>query len=109
MLRLVAQYADAVSIGFGRGLDDLRTKLEVLRGHCQALNRPYEHIEKTTLFMAPMVHAGRLNQDGLDYIRALGELGVDEVMVRYPADPAAFDLLATELIPIVEKIPVAER
>ena len=109
MLRLMAQYADAVSIGFGRGLDDLRTKLEVLRGHCQALNRPYEHIEKTTLFMAPLVHAGRLNQDGLDYIRALGELGVDEVMVRYPNDPATFDLLATELIPIVEKIPVAGR
>jgi alkanesulfonate monooxygenase SsuD/methylene tetrahydromethanopterin reductase-like flavin-dependent oxidoreductase (luciferase family) len=109
MLRLMARYADAVSIGFGRGIDDLRTKLEVLRGHCQALNRPYEHIEKTTLFMAPIVHDGHLDPAALDYIRALGELGIDEVMVRYPADPAAFDLLATELVPTVEKIPVAGR
>ncbi len=109
MLRLMAKYADAVSIGFGRGLDDLRTKLEVLRGHCQALNRPYEQIEKTTLFMAPVARDGHLDPTALDYISALAELGVDEVMVRAPADPATFDLLATELLPIVEKIPVAGR
>jgi alkanesulfonate monooxygenase SsuD/methylene tetrahydromethanopterin reductase-like flavin-dependent oxidoreductase (luciferase family) len=109
MLRLMAEYADAISIGFGGGLDDLRMKLEVLRRHCQALNRPYEHIEKTTLFMAPIAHDGHLDPAALDYIIALAELGVDEVMVRYPADPATFDLLATELVPIVEKIPVAGR
>jgi alkanesulfonate monooxygenase SsuD/methylene tetrahydromethanopterin reductase-like flavin-dependent oxidoreductase (luciferase family) len=61
MLRLMARYADAISIGFGRGLDELRTKLEVLRGHCQALNRPYEQIQKTTLFMAPVAHGGHLD------------------------------------------------
>jgi len=109
MLRLMAKYADIVSIGFGQGLDDLRTKLDILRGHCQTLNRPYEQIQKTTLFMAPIDHNGLLDTAALDYISALGELGVDEVMVRAPADPAAFDLLATKLIPMVEKIPVAGR
>jgi alkanesulfonate monooxygenase SsuD/methylene tetrahydromethanopterin reductase-like flavin-dependent oxidoreductase (luciferase family) len=109
MLRLMAKYADAISIGFGRGLDDLRTKLEILRGHCQALNRPYEQIQKTTLFMAPVAHDGHLDPAALDYIRALGELGFDEVMVLAPADLANLDLLATELVPMVEKIPVAGR
>ena len=109
MLRLMAQYADAISIGFGRGLDDLREKLELVRGYCQTLNRPYEDIQKTTLFMTPLVHDGHLDPSALDYLRALGELGIDEVMVRAPADPATFDLLATELIPAVEKIPVAGR
>jgi len=109
MLRLMARYADAISIGFGRGLDDLRTKLEIVRGHCQELKRPHEQIEKTTLFMAPIVQNGRLDQTALDYIRALGELGIDEVMIRAPADAATFDLLATELLPLVEKIPVAGR
>ena len=109
MLRLMARYADAISIGIGRGLDDLRTKLEVLRGHCQALNRPYEQIQKTTLYMAPIAHDGHLDQAALDYIRALAELGFDEVMVHAPADPATFDLLTTELVPIVERIPVAGR
>lgn len=109
MMRLMAQYADAISIGFGRSLDDLRTKLEVLRKYCQALNRPYEHIEKTTLFLAPVARDGHLDPAALDYIRALAELGVDEVMVRYSDDPATFDLLATELIPTVGNFPVAGR
>ncbi len=109
MLRLMAKYADVISIGFGRDLDDLRTKLEVVRGHCQALNRPYEHIQKTTLYMAPIAHDGHLDPAALDYMRALAKLGVDEVMVRFPTDPADFDLLATKLIPTVEKIPVAGR
>lgn len=109
MLRLMARYADAVSIGFGRELDDLRTKLEILHGHCQVLNRPYEQIQKITLFMAPVAYNGHLNPATLDSIRALGELGFDEVLIRPPADPATFDLLATELIPIVEKFPVAGR
>jgi hypothetical protein len=109
MLRLMARYADAISIGFGRELDELRAKLEALRGHCQTLNRPYEQIEKTTLYMAPVVKNGQLDPAALDYIRALAELGVDEVMIRTPDDLATFDLLATELIPTVEKIPVAGR
>lgn len=109
MLRLMARYADAISVGFGRDLDDLRTKLEILRGHCQALNRPYEHIQKTTLCMAPIAQDGHLDPAALNYIRALGELGIDEVMVRFPADPASFDLLAAKLIPAVEEMPVAGR
>ncbi|HTK09470.1 MAG TPA: LLM class flavin-dependent oxidoreductase [Ktedonobacteraceae bacterium] len=109
MLRLMAQYADIISIGFGRDLDDLRAKLEIVRGHCQTLNRPYEQIEKTTLFATPLTQGNHLDPAALEYISALGELGIDEVMVRAPADPATFDLLAKELIPAVEKIPVAGR
>jgi alkanesulfonate monooxygenase SsuD/methylene tetrahydromethanopterin reductase-like flavin-dependent oxidoreductase (luciferase family) len=109
MLRLMATYADAVNIGFGRGLDDLRTKLETLRGYCQTLNRSYEDIQKTTLFMLPLIRNGHLDTTALDYLKALGELGIDEVMVAIPPDPANLDLLATELLPIVEKIPVAGR
>ena len=59
--------------------------------------------------MTPIAHEGHLDPEALDHIRALAELGIDEVMVRFPADPASFDLLATELIPTVENIPVAGR
>ncbi|MGH2508554.1 MAG: LLM class flavin-dependent oxidoreductase [Ktedonobacteraceae bacterium] len=109
MLRLMARYADAISIGFGRDLNDLRTKLEVLREHCLTLNRPYEQIEKTTLFMGPIIQNGHLDPTALDYLRALGGLGIDEIMMRTPTDPATFDVLANELLPIVENIPVAGR
>src|SRR5215469_5689943 len=45
-LRLVAQYANACNLF--RGPDAAR-KLEVLRGHCDAVGRDYEEIEKTTM------------------------------------------------------------
>jgi len=109
MLRLMARYADAVSIGFGQGIAELQPKLDVLQGHCQVLNRPYEQIQKTTLFIAPIARNGRLDPTVLDHLAALAGIGIDEIMVRYPSDPATFDLLATELIPAVEKMPVAGR
>ena len=107
MLHLMAKYADVVSIGgFGESLDDLRAKLDVLRQHCETLNRPYKEIEKITLFLPPVVQNGHLDSTALDTFRALAELGFDEVMISPPSDPAHFDLLAAELIPAVEQIPV---
>jgi alkanesulfonate monooxygenase len=46
-LRLVAQYADACNIFGG---PEVAHKLEVLRGHCDAVGRAYDEIEKTTMF-----------------------------------------------------------
>ncbi len=109
MLRLMAKYADAVSIGFGQNLPDLRQKLDQLRENCQALNRPYDQIQKTTMYATPLVKAGRLDPAALDGLGALAELGFDEVMVRAPEDPATFEVLATELLPAAKKIPVAGR
>lgn len=109
MLHLMAKYADVVSIGFGRDLDDLQAKLAVLRGHCQAQNRPYEQIQKTTLFMAPIERNGRLDPAALDALRSLAELGIDEVMIRAPSDPTIFDILARELLPAAKELPVAGR
>jgi alkanesulfonate monooxygenase len=44
-LRLVAQYADACNLFGG---PDAARKLEVLKGHCDAVGRDYATIEKTT-------------------------------------------------------------
>ncbi|WNI14339.1 LLM class F420-dependent oxidoreductase [Actinacidiphila sp. ITFR-21] len=44
-LRLVAQYADACNLFPG---PETAHKLDVLRGHCEALGRDYDAIEKTT-------------------------------------------------------------
>lgn len=48
-LRFVAQYADACNLFGGNDLDVLRHKLDVLKGHCEAVERPYNEIEKTVL------------------------------------------------------------
>jgi F420-dependent oxidoreductase-like protein len=46
-LRFVAQYADACNV-FG-GPEKIHHKYEVLRGHCEAIGRPYEEIERSNL------------------------------------------------------------
>ena len=47
-LRLVAQYAQACNLFPG---PDLARKLDVLRGHCEAVGRDYDEIEKTCYFI----------------------------------------------------------
>ncbi len=39
-LRMVAQYADACNLFARMGADVLRQKLDILRGHCEAVGRP---------------------------------------------------------------------
>jgi F420-dependent oxidoreductase-like protein len=53
-LRLVAQYADACNLFCG--IDVVRHKLDVLKGHCDDVGRDYDEITKTklaTLVIAP--------------------------------------------------------
>ncbi len=109
MLRLMARYADIISLGFGRDFDNIRTKLDYLREQCERIGRPYSAIEKTTFFGPSFTDQGRLDASSLDTINTLADLGFDEIMVRPPSDPAAFETLATELIPAVARIPVAGR
>lgn len=114
-LRLVAQYADACNIFVRLGDDALRHKLDVLRGHCERLGRPYEQIEKTSLGTLRLTRDGR---DGsltpaaaVDYFGHLAELGFDQAIVNMPnvSELEVFDLLATEVIPQVDKIQPAGR
>lgn len=114
-LRLVAQYADACNI-FAR-LDDnfLQNKLNVLREHCQAIGRPYEQIEKTTLGSLALSRDGRngsmTSAAAIEYFAKLAALGIDQAIINMPNvyDLDVFDLFATEVIPEVNKLAVAGR
>ena len=114
-LRLVARYADACNLFARLPKDELRRKLEVLRQHCQEVGRPYEQIEKTTLSSYRLTRDGR---DGsttptalLDELAQLAEMGIDQAIFSlqnvYDLEP--FDLLATEVVPLAEKIQVSGR
>jgi F420-dependent oxidoreductase-like protein len=114
-LKFVAQYGDACNL-FARMGDDIVThKLNVLRGHCEALGRPYEEIEKTSL------DSMRISRDGADgsltpaqaieRFAHMAELGFDQALisVRPVTDPVTFELLGAEIIPEVEKMRPAGR
>jgi F420-dependent oxidoreductase-like protein len=113
-LRLVARYADACNL-FAHDTSVLAHKLAVLREHCEAVGRPFAEIEKTSL---GQVHVTRDGRDGsltpaatVEYFSRLAELGIDHgiVSLREVHSEETFDLLGSEVIPEVEKIPVAGR
>ncbi|MHB8599795.1 MAG: LLM class F420-dependent oxidoreductase [Ktedonobacteraceae bacterium] len=113
-LRFVAQYADACNLFARMGDEALQHKLDVLRDHCQSVDRPYEEIEKTTLDTLRLSRDGR---DGtmtpsaaIDYFGHLAAMGIDQAIFNMPnvSDPDVFDLLG-EIVPQTEKIAVSGR
>jgi alkanesulfonate monooxygenase SsuD/methylene tetrahydromethanopterin reductase-like flavin-dependent oxidoreductase (luciferase family) len=114
-LRLVAQYADACNLFARLPKEELRRKLDVLREHCQAVGRPYEQIEKTTLSSFNLTRDGRNGTTTpaalIEEFEQLAALGIDQAIFSlqnvYELEP--FDLLSTEIVPKVEKIQVAGR
>jgi F420-dependent oxidoreductase-like protein len=114
-LRLVAQYADACNLPTRIGKDELQRKLAVLRDHCQSLGRPYEEIEKTTLGYLAITRDGRNDtlspNAAIDQFAPLAEMGIDHAIFTLlnATDLEAFDILATQIIPEVEKMRVAGR
>jgi F420-dependent oxidoreductase-like protein len=105
-LRLVARYGDMCNLfdlpgtGFA---DDLKHKLDVLRGHCEAVGRDYDTIEKTvSTFLDPDEDPDRV----VDHLGALAELGIEHAMVspRRPWDEATLDRVAA-IVPAAHAIP----
>ena len=94
-LRLVAKYADACNL-FSTSPEEVKRKLDILRGHCDAVGRDYDSIAKTII--------GRVDPEGdvsgfLADMEEYAKLGVDLVEVA-PAmpDPARFVTLLGEKV-----------
>jgi alkanesulfonate monooxygenase SsuD/methylene tetrahydromethanopterin reductase-like flavin-dependent oxidoreductase (luciferase family) len=91
-LPLVARYADACNLLEREGHDALRIKLDVLRRECEAAERPYTAVLKTTF--------GRLEDLDRAALKArfdsLASLGIDLALVDLPdiEDPTPFSLLS---------------
>jgi alkanesulfonate monooxygenase len=81
-LRMVAQYAQACNLFAG---PDLERKLDVLRGHCEALGRDYDEIEKTVMYPMDPGPNGENVDSILERLRELAGLGVSHAHSRCPA------------------------
>jgi F420-dependent oxidoreductase-like protein len=115
-LRLVAQYADACNLFARLGDETLGHKLDVLREHCDRVGRPYDAIEKTAQVGA--IHVTRDGRDGsmtpaqvVETFAHLAELGIDRgiIALSHVYEPEVFELLGAEVVPQLEKLPVAGR
>jgi len=109
-LRMVAQYGDACNLFTQMGDEALRHKLNVLQEHCATLGRPYTDIEKTTLDAFSLTKDGRNGslspQAAIDLFGKLAEMGVDQAIFSltnvHELEP--FEVLANDVVPVVEKI-----
>lgn len=79
-LRLVAQYADACNL-FGESVETVAAKLEVLHGHCEAVGRPYEDIEKT---MVAYWYPDKSLAEQADSFARFAEVGIQHVVLGRP-------------------------
>jgi F420-dependent oxidoreductase-like protein len=83
-LRLVAQYADACNLFAREGADLVRSKLEVLRKHCQQVGRDYAEIEKTTLATAHLASDRMSSKDVVKFCKDLAAVGIQHAIFNMP-------------------------
>jgi F420-dependent oxidoreductase-like protein len=98
-LRLVAQYADACNLFPG---PDLERKLDVLRGHCEAVGRDYAEIQKTVMGPIDPGPGGEKVDDLLAELRGLADLGVTHMHGWVPgvATITPLEILGERVIPV---------
>jgi F420-dependent oxidoreductase-like protein len=116
-LRLVAQYADACNLfDLGLGPEGVPRKLDILRGHCEAVGRDYDAIEKTILARVTLSRdgtgsdaSGRVPVQTVDQaverFGRLSESGIDTVILGMANDTQdeAYELVA-EVVRQVEPL-----
>ncbi len=88
-LRLVAQYADACNL-FASTPEEVGHKLDVLRGHCDSVGRPYDDITRTLLYMGDAPEENDVDAFVRD-IEGYAKFGIETVMVGpRTGEPAAW-------------------
>ena len=102
-LRFVAQYGDACNFFGGHETELIKERLEILRGHCQDIGRPYEEIEKTILQTADFEEGNA--QDVIARGVALREMGFEHVIfnVKGLYTPETLRLFTDEIIPALKR------
>ncbi len=99
-LRLVAQYAQACNLFPG---PDLEHKLDVLRGHCEAVGRDYAEITKTCYFVFDPGEHGENAQKIVDDLGRLAELGFQAAIggVAGVWNVRPLEVIGSQVIPAV--------
>jgi alkanesulfonate monooxygenase SsuD/methylene tetrahydromethanopterin reductase-like flavin-dependent oxidoreductase (luciferase family) len=118
-LRIVAEYADWMNLAFP-DQDILKHKLNVLRQHCDAVNRPYDEIKKsmwTYVRLSDRDHPDAVDAHGrhiiagtpkkvMEEINRFSALGIDHMMIRFVDFPKTHmaEVFISEVIPGITAI-----
>ena len=102
-LRLVAQYADACNLFAYGGGELIRHKLAVLKRHCDAVGRPYDAIERTSLGTVKLGADGMTASQVIAICRDLADAGIQQAIFNMPNvhEITPLDVFGREVIPAV--------
>ena len=102
-LRLVAEYGDACNLFLFIGMQELRRKLDVLARHCEALGRPLDEIERTTLGTVHLARSGTTPKAVIETCRELAAMGVQQAIFNLPnlSEVEPLEVFGREIIPEV--------
>ncbi|MDA0242472.1 MAG: TIGR03560 family F420-dependent LLM class oxidoreductase [Chloroflexi bacterium] len=101
-LRMVAQYGDACNIGDWVGAENMQKALDTLKGHCDALGRDYDTIEKTCLGTVHL--SGNDTVDSvIGRIKKLSDMGFTHAIFNMPDvyKITPLETFAKEVIPAI--------
>jgi len=105
-LRLVAQYADACNLFASMGSEVLGHKLDVLKKHCELLNRDYASVEKTTLGTAWLAPGKMSAAEVIAQCRDLSGVGIQHAIFNMPNvhEISPLEIFGREIIPAVAEL-----
>ena len=105
-LRFVAQYGNACNLFAFGGLDQLGHKLDVLKGHCDAVGRDYAEIERTALGMAMLGPGGMSPTDLIGFCRGLASIGFQQYIISIPNvyEIEPLELIGREVIEAIAEL-----
>lgn len=101
-LRMVAQYGDACNIGDWVGAENMQKALDDLKGHCAALGRDYDSVEKTSLGTVHLSGDDTV-ESILSRIKGLAAMGFTHAIFNMPDayKISPLETFAREIIPAV--------
>ena len=104
-LRMVAQYADACNIGDWVGSENMQKSLDTLKGHCEALGRDYDTIEKTCLGTVNLSAKDTVSSV-ISRVKELSAMGFTHAIFNMPDVSSITPLktFAKEIIPAVAEL-----
>ncbi len=102
---MVAQYADACNIGDWVGAENMQKAIDTLKEHCEALERDYDTIEKTSLCTVHL-SGGDTADSVIRRIKELSEMGFTHAIFNMPDvyEMTPLETFAKEIIPAVAEL-----
>jgi F420-dependent oxidoreductase-like protein len=105
-LQLVAKYADACNLFARMGVDIVRSKLDILKQHCENAGRNYSEIEKTTLSTCYLAPDKMSAQNVIDECKALAAIGIQHAIFNMPNvhEIKPLEIFGKEIIPALAEL-----